>query len=161
MGNTVDYISSLREYFGHRPLIMVGATLLCLNERNELLMIRRAESGNWGVPGGGMEPGETTEQTARRELFEETGLEIHAMELFGVFSGPELYYRYPNGDEVYNVSVVYLARTATGEIKFCDGEHTEFGYFTLNNLPENISPPIKPILRQLVERYEIGHFIQE
>src|SRR6266516_240489 len=95
----MEYINSLRKHVGQKPLLMVGATILVLNEQNQLLMMKRLESGNWGVPGGTMELGETTEETAKRELFEETNLQVGEMKLFGVFSGPELYYRYPSGDE--------------------------------------------------------------
>jgi 8-oxo-dGTP pyrophosphatase MutT (NUDIX family) len=105
-----------------------------------------------------MEPGETTEETARRELLEETGLEVGAMGLFGVFSGRDLYYRYPNGDEVYNISVVYLTKFAGSEVKLSDGEHTAFGYFPLQELPENVSVPIRPILKTLVERFNVPTF---
>jgi ADP-ribose pyrophosphatase YjhB (NUDIX family) len=151
----MDYVGDLRKSIGHKPLLMVGATVLCLNKQNELLMIRRAESGNWGVPGGAMELGETIEETGRRELLEETNLEAGGMELFGVFSGPELYYRYANGDEVYNVSVVYLTKATHGEVELRDGEHIGFGYFPLHNLPERLSPPIRPILKELVERFSV------
>jgi ADP-ribose pyrophosphatase YjhB (NUDIX family) len=146
------HMDDLRKLVGHRPLIMVGATVLVLEEGNRLLMIRRSESGAWGVPGGAMEPGETAEETARRELLEETNLEAGELELFGVFSGPELYYRYPNGDQVYNVSIAYLAHEVHGTLKLNDGEHTEFGYFPLGFLPEDISTPIKPILKKLIDR---------
>jgi len=96
---------------------------------------------------------ETTEETARRELLEETNLQVSEMKLFGVFSGPELYYRYPSGDEVYNVSIVYLTHDTYGDLKLSDGEHFDFQYFLLSNLPKKISPPIKPILRKLAAAY--------
>ena len=147
----MDYINKLRAYVGNQPLIMVGSTVLVLNTQNQLLMMRRSDSGNWGVPGGAMELGETAEETAKRELFEETGLEVNELTLFDVFSGQELYYRYPSGEEVYNVSIVYLAHNVHGSIKFLDGEHYEFQYFDPAQLPENISPPIKPILKKLRE----------
>jgi len=94
-----------------------------------------------------MEPGESLEQTARRETREETGLEIGKMSLFGVFSGPELFYEYPNGDQVYNVSVVYLTNDAKGEIKLNPFEHTEIHFFEVENLPSPLSPPVKPIIQ--------------
>ena len=147
----MEYINSLRKYVGNSPLLMVGATVLVLDTQNKPLMMKRSDSGNWGVPGGAMELGETTEETARRELLEETGLRVGELILFDVFSGEELYYRYPSGEEVYNVSVVYLADNIQGDIHLADGEHFDFQYFDLENLPENISPPIKPILRKLVE----------
>lgn len=147
----MEYINRLRKHVGNQPLLMVGSTVLVIDAQNRLLMMKRSDSGNWGVPGGAMELGETTEETARRELHEETGLEVDELTLFGVFSGKELYYRYPSGEEVYNVSIVYLAHDIHGTIKFVDGEHYDFQYFDLTDLPENVSPPIKPILRKLSE----------
>jgi len=133
---------------------MVGSTVLVLDAQNRLLMMKRSDSGDWGVPGGAMELGETTEETARRELFEETGLEVNELTLFGVFSGKELYYCYPSGEEVYNVSVVFLTRNIQGTVSFVDGEHCEYKYFELEKLPGNVSPPVKPILRKLVETFQ-------
>jgi 8-oxo-dGTP pyrophosphatase MutT (NUDIX family) len=105
----MDYILQLRQYIGHRPILMVGAAVLVLDNENRLLMMRRSDIGCWGIPGGSMEPGEVAENAARRETREETNLEIGEMSLFDVFSGPELYYKYPNGDEVYNVPLyIYL-----------------------------------------------------
>ncbi len=147
----MDYINRLRKLVGHMPLVLAGTTILVLNECSELLMIRRSDCGDWGVPGGLMEPGETTEQTARRELFEETGLKADDLEFFGVFSGPEHYFRYPNGDEVYHVSVVYVTRQAHGQVRLLDGEHTDFGYFALPALPTETNSTIRPILKKLTE----------
>jgi ADP-ribose pyrophosphatase YjhB (NUDIX family) len=142
----MGYIQELRQKIGTMPVIMVGATVLILNAKRQLLMMRRTDNTCWGVPGGAMEPGETVEETARRETREETGLEIKSMQLFNVFSGPELYYCYPNGAEVYNVSVVYVTQDVSGPAVLDPAEHTEMGYFPLEALPEPISPPIRPIL---------------
>ena len=149
----MDYINGLRKYIGNQPLLMVGSTVLVLDAQNRLLMLKRSDTGNWGVPGGAMELGETTEETARRELLEETSLEADELTLFGVFSGSELYYRYPSGEEVYNVSIVYLVHDVHGVVKLFDGEHYDFQYFNLAQLPENISLPIRPILRKLMETH--------
>ena len=140
---------------GNIPIIMVGATVLVLNPEHQLLMIRRTDNDCWGVPGGAMEPGEHIEDTARRETREETGLEVGSLQLFDVFSGPELYYRYPNGAEVYNVSVVYITNDAHGELALDPAEHIELGYFALDQLPEPISPPIQPILDRFRESRNI------
>ncbi len=148
----MGYIRNLRQYVGHQPLLIVGATVLVLNHHGEVLMIRRSDTGDWGVPGGSMELGETIEQAARRELREETNLEAGALTLFDVFSGPELDYCYPNGDETSNVSVVYLTYDVRGRISLNDGEHTEYRYFPLSDLPPNIAPPIKLILKALSQR---------
>ena len=143
----MDYILQLRQYIGHRPILMVGAAILVLNEQNRLLMMKRSDNGCWGLPGGATEPGEVVEDAVKRETREEVNLEIGEMSLFGVFSGPELYYKYPNGDEVYNVTMIYVSRDWRGEIKLNE-EHTEWNWFAADDIPEDSSPPIRPILER-------------
>lgn len=143
----MDYIQQLRQYIGHRPILMLGAVTLVLDQEHRLLMMKRTDSGLWGIPGGAVEPGEVIEEAAKRETREETNLDILEMSLFGVFSGLELYYKYPNGDEVYNVSIVYLARGWRGEIKLND-EHSQWNWFYADDIPKDISPPIRTILEQ-------------
>ncbi len=145
----MDYLTSLRQYVGHAPLLMVGAATLIVDEQDRLLLMKRSDSGCWGPPGGAVEPGETVETAARREVREETGLELGEMVLFGVFSGPELFYRYPNGDEVHNVTIVYQARHPGGGIRLND-EHTEWRWFAAADIPEDLSPPIRPVIEKFV-----------
>ena len=149
-----DYILELRNYVGHRPLILVGAAVLIFNQKDELLLGLRPDNHCWGIPGGGMEPGELLEETARRESREETGLEVGALDLFGVFSGPTLFYEYPNGDQVYNVTVVYQTHDFQGHLLDCSAEVDEQRFFALDQLPENLSPPIRPVLEQLLATQE-------
>jgi len=149
----MGYIEELRALIGHHPIIMVGATVLITDNKGRLLLMRRCDNGCWGVPGGSMEPGENLEQTARRETHEETGLEIGEMSLFGVFSGAELFYEYPNGDQVYNVSIVYFTHDFSGEIKLDPLEHTELHFFEIKNLPSPLSPPLKPIIQAYRQQY--------
>jgi 8-oxo-dGTP pyrophosphatase MutT (NUDIX family) len=145
----MDYILQLRQLIGHRPILMVGAAILVVDAQNRLLLMKRSDSGCWGPPGGSTEPGERVEEAAKRETLEETRLKIGEMLLFGVFSGPEQYYKYPNGDEVYNVIIVYLSRDWHGKVEI-DEEHTEFCWFAMDEIPapETISPPIIPVIEQ-------------
>jgi 8-oxo-dGTP pyrophosphatase MutT (NUDIX family) len=143
----MDYILQLRQLIGHRPILMVGAAILVLDDGDRLLMMKRSDSDCWGLPGGAAEPGEVMEDAARRETLEEVNLEVREMSLFGVFSGPELYYKYPNGDEVYNVTMMYLSHDWHGEIRL-NHEHTEWRWFSADEIPENVSPPIKPIIEK-------------
>ncbi len=145
----MDYIRELRQYIGHRPILMVGAAILVVDSENRLLLMKRSDSGRWGPPGGATELGEYVEAAAKRETLEETGLEVGEMAMFGVFSGPELYYQYPNGDEVYNVTIVYISSDWRGEVQL-DHEHTEFHWFPADEIPpaQEISPPILPVIEQ-------------
>jgi len=149
----MSYIQDLRERVGNRPLIMVGAAVLIIDPQDRLLLLRRTDNGLWGLPGGAMEPGEHLEETARREAKEETGLVVGQLTLFGVFSGAELFYRYPNGAEVYNVTVVYLPGEVGGKLELNLDEHASYHFFDIPQLPEDVSPPIKPILDELASRY--------
>ncbi|WP_284943674.1 NUDIX hydrolase [Acidisoma cladoniae] len=72
-----------REYPA-RPLVGIG--IVVLKPPHEVLLIRRGQApmlGAWGLPGGGQELGETAEAAARRELLEETGLEVGELRLAG------------------------------------------------------------------------------
>ncbi|WP_461671143.1 NUDIX hydrolase, partial [Mycobacterium tuberculosis] len=109
----MGYISELRKLVGSRPIIMVGACVIAIQQESVLLE-RRADNGMWGLPGGSLEPGEAMEQVAKRELFEETGLRAKSLELLDIFSGPELYYKYPHGDEVFNVVAAYICKEFEG-----------------------------------------------
>jgi len=151
----MDYILQLRELIGHRPILMVGAAILIVDESNRLLMLKRSDSGCWGLPGGATEPGEVVEDAARRETREETDIEVDGMTLFGVFSGPELFYKYPNGDEVYNVTIVYFSRTWRGQVTLSE-EHTAWNWFTVREIPEDISPPLKLVIERFKLQFQPG-----
>ena len=149
----MDYIQALRQHIGHAPILLVGAAVFVLDDQDRLLMLMRTDNKMWGIPGGAVELGEKVEDAARRETREEVGVEIGKMSLFGVFSGEGLYYKYPNGDEVHNISIVYLTRDVLGEIEIEPEEHSEYRYFHLNALPDNISPPLLPAIESLVSQF--------
>jgi len=147
-----DYIRELRKLVGTRPIIMCGAGALVLDREDRLLLQLRLDNGHWGIPGGAVEPGEAVEETARREVLEETGLTLREMTLFGVYSGQDLHYTYPNGDEVYIISNVFFARDYEGAIAPNKAESTAISFFPLDGLPA-INPPDRPAIRDLIERH--------
>lgn len=136
-----EYILDLRKIVGHRPLLQVGASVIVENDRGEILLQRRADNHCWGYAGGSVELNEAVEDTAKRELYEETGLIARELTLFGVFSGEGMHYVYPNGDEVSNVDIVYLCRNYEGVLKKQDSEVEQLGFFPADRLPQPISPP--------------------
>ncbi|WP_444684507.1 NUDIX hydrolase [Alkalicoccus luteus] len=142
-----NYVQELRQFVGSKPLIVTGATVIVLNDNHELLFQHRSDTKEWGFPGGAMEPGESLEQTAARELLEETGLTAGSLEQIGVLSGAELYFTYPNGDEVYNVISLYLAQGVQGEETPDQLESIELAYFSLQRLPSIIDKRAEMIIR--------------
>jgi len=150
-----EYISSLRKMVGHLPILQCGASVILVNDKGELLLQRRRDNGCWGFHGGSVELNEVLEDAAKRELYEETGLTAQKLELFGVFSGPEMYYKYPNGDEVSNVDIVYICREYSGELKPGAAELSELHFYRLDEIPGDISPPQKKVLEKYLDIYAI------
>ncbi|MDQ0350251.1 ADP-ribose pyrophosphatase YjhB (NUDIX family) [Alkalibacillus filiformis] len=135
----MGYIKELRELVGHRPLIFVGAVILLENNEGKLLLQQRKfPHGAWGLPGGLMELGESTEDVARRELKEETNLEVGKLNLINVYSGPDQYIKAENGDEFYVVTISYYANDFTGEIKADLEESIQFSFFSPEQLPDHM-----------------------
>jgi 8-oxo-dGTP pyrophosphatase MutT (NUDIX family) len=134
----MSYVMELRKLVGPRPLLLPGSVVLIVNENNELLLQHRRD-GSWGVPGGLMEIGESLEDTARREVKEETGLEIGSMELLDVLSGPEYYLKLPNGDEIYSVTSVYFTSQVIGNVIVDETESIDLKFFPMHKLPMEIN----------------------
>lgn len=144
-----DYIKDMRKYIGHERLQIVGASVFVYKD-GKLLLQKRKDNGNWAAHGGCVELGETVEDAAKRELFEETGLTANNLKLFGVFSGKDLFYTYPNGDKVAIISIDFICDDFSGDLVRQTSETTDLQWFDLDNLPD-VSPPTKPALRKCFE----------
>ncbi|WP_252502548.1 NUDIX hydrolase [Sporosarcina sp. Marseille-Q4943] len=144
----MGYIEELREIVGNRPLLLTGAGVGVFNEKGEILLQRKID-GRWGIPGGFMELGESAEETGRREVLEETGIQVGKMELITVVSGAQTHTVLNNGHEYYSVTIVYATDDIRGgELKADGVETSEVGFFNLLQLPENLSPFIKSMIHQ-------------
>ncbi len=148
----MGYIQELRLLVGSRPIIMVGAAVLLLDE-NRVLLQRRKDNRLWGVPGGSLEPGESLEEAAIRETFEETGLVIEKMALFGVYSGKDQFYVYPNGDQIYDVCVTYTCRDFHGDLRADNNEVLELAFYPPDKLPADLNPLDRIILLDYQKEY--------
>lgn len=100
-----EYMMNLRKTLGSRPLIMATASVMVVDNLGRILLQHRRDNHYWGLPGGAMELRESFEETARREVFEETGLVVRDLQFLCLNSGSETFYRYPNGHEVYMAGV--------------------------------------------------------
>lgn len=139
----MDYISSLRDKVGHAPVILVGALVLIFNKDKQLLLQLRSDNESWGLPGGTMELGESFEEAATREVYEETNLEIQNLKFITNFSGKDYHMVYPNGDEAYTVTALFESEEYEGELSADIKETQNLKFFDLDKLPQNISPPVK------------------
>jgi 8-oxo-dGTP diphosphatase len=113
----------------HRvPTLTVDGILI---QDNSILLIQRKNppfQGNWALPGGFVEYGETTERAVVREFLEETGLTVRILQLIGVYSDPN---RDPRG---HTVTVAYLVERVDGILTAGDDACTA-KFFKKEGLP--------------------------
>jgi 8-oxo-dGTP diphosphatase len=121
-----------REY-PDRPLVGVGAIIV---ESGRVLLIKRGHAplkGEWSIPGGLLEVGETLRQAAEREALEETGLTVRTTDLVGVFDRviPDEQQR-----TIYHyVLIDFLCEKVSGDLG-ASGDAEEAGWFTLKEIAE-------------------------
>jgi 8-oxo-dGTP pyrophosphatase MutT (NUDIX family) len=146
-----NYVRTMRSMIGTKPLLICGASVIVIRE-GHILLQKRKDNGCWGYHGGCLELGERLEEAAVRELFEETGLKARAMSLYGIFSGPELRYVYPHGDEIFVVDTVYICDDFEGNLNADAEEVSELRWFPFKDVPENLSPPVSKIIREFIRQ---------
>lgn len=151
------YTAMLRPLVGKRCIFVPGVRALILNAAGELLLQRRADTGLWGLPGGAVELGETALAALKREVREETGLEVIEAEPMALYSGPQQRFAYPNGDEVQCFAVAFIVRRYTGQPRPDGAEGTELRFWPREAPPKGLVPVHAATLQDLV-RYR-GQFL--
>jgi len=153
----MDYIKEIRSLVGHRPLLLCGSGAYIVKDGSVLLQ-RRKDNGLLSNHGGLMEPGESTEETMRREVLEETGLTVTKAALLCVTSGQEVHHIYENGDECYFVDTVYLVTDFEGEMHPQESEVSELIWYPIDALPpeSDLNPADRPSFRALKAHLRVG-----
>ena len=139
---------------GQEKVIMVVAGCFVFDKENRLLMQCRSDVGSWGLPGGIMELGETVQDTARREVFEETGLRLGNLELFGIYSRPDYDKTFPNGDQVSMVQFIFTCNDFVGELVSQNEESLKNKFFPLGGLPNDLFSDHKQFLNDFFSQKE-------
>ena len=121
---------------GVRP--SVSAVLF--DRRRRLLLQQRSDGGQWGLPGGSVEIGESVSEAVVREVREETGLTVAPRRLVGIYSEPRLQVvRYPNGNVWHYVNVCFECIVRGGTLTTCD-ETLALEWFAADALPRTLLP---------------------
>jgi 8-oxo-dGTP pyrophosphatase MutT (NUDIX family) len=136
-----SYLGKLRKLVGRRLILVPGARIVVHDRLGRVLLELRKDFRRWGLPGGHQELGDSSAETAIREVFEETGLKITRPEVFGIASDPRHEtIRFPNGDRTQSVSVLFHAGKPRGRARPDPNETLELGWFDLDALPKSLMP---------------------
>ena len=131
---TPKFIRELREKIGHDLLWLTGITGVVLNDADEVLLVRRADTGRWALVAGILEPGEQPATGLVREIQEETAVEAEIVRLVSMESLPPA--SYPNGDRVQFLDLCFRCRPLRGEPRVNDDESLDVRWWPLNDLPD-------------------------
>jgi 8-oxo-dGTP pyrophosphatase MutT (NUDIX family) len=146
------YLAMLREAVGNKLVIVPGAAGIVRDSEGRVLVLQRADDGQWDLPAGATDPGETPAETVEREVREESGLEVRARRVAGVFGGRAFRHTYPDGEEVEGLITVFDCERIGGELRFHDGEATAARFFAPAEMPRLIFPYPAALFETQAER---------
>lgn len=149
-----NYIAEMRKVVGHAPLWTIGCGVIIENDKGEILLQKRRDNGLWAIIGGSMEIGEQFIETVKREAFEEAGIEIKELTLFGIYSGEDRIITYPNGDICCGTGIIFKTTAYSGEIQNNTEEALEHRFFDKTNLPDNINKYDKQIIIDWTKNFQ-------
>ena len=136
MGFADSYLGKLRKKIGHDKIIVAGARAIIRNKKGEVLLIRRTDTGRWGMPAGSLELGDSVIDALKREVLEETGLKVISCRPMAIYSDPKYSVTYPNGDQVQIFAMVFIVDEWEGELISETDETSDIGFFPLDALPD-------------------------
>jgi ADP-ribose pyrophosphatase YjhB (NUDIX family) len=114
--------------------LVVGSSAVVADDQGRILLQRRSDSGNWALPGGGMDIGETFAESAVREVREETGFDVRIDRIVGIYSDPGHVFAYDDG-EIRQEFSICLACTIVGGSLQVSRESTAVDFFPVAELP--------------------------
>lgn len=154
-----NYLMDLRKIVGNRMILTPGARCVLLNDKDQVLLERRADFDIWGMPGGGAEIGESILETAIRELEEEIGLTVDNLKMYGYATNPEFEtITFGNGDRCQYYSSLFWANIGDSPVRVASDESTAIQWFDWDNLPEDILPNMRESLKAFQEFRRTGEF---
>ena len=128
--------SEYERALGVRPSV----SAVIFDRRGRLLLQQRSDGGQWGLPGGSVEIGESLREAVAREVREETGLTVAVRRLVGVYSEPQRQVvRYPDGNVWHYVNICFECAVRGGELTTCE-ETLALEFFPIRRLPATLLP---------------------
>ena len=123
------------ERIGKGGKIRLGCSAALFDDQGRVLLTKRTDNGQWCLPGGAVDSGESVAEACEREVWEETGLRVSVKRLVGVYSHPDQLTVYPDGNKTHIVALHFEVEIIDGELGLSN-ETTDFGYFTLEEIEQ-------------------------
>lgn len=144
-----------------KPITPLAACdVFVLNEKNEVLLIKRSDNGYWALPGGCQDLGETPKMCAERECKEESGYIVRATALLGTFSSQRYkFVNYPWKDNEF-CHLLFRAELVGGHAE-TSSETTEVAWFAEDQIPslsDGHDVRIQFGFRAAREKHYVPHF---
>lgn len=131
--------------------IIPAASAVVTNQEGDILLQRRSDNDLWALPGGAMEVGETIGETARREVKEETGLDVELEYLVGIYTNPKHVVAFSDGEVRQQFSLCFACKLLGGEIQVSE-ESSEVGFFSPKEIEHlNMHPSIRLRIQHYLE----------
>lgn len=129
-------------------MIILNFVAGCIfNNKGEILLQRRQDKNKWGFPGGAIELGESAEIAIKREVKEETGLDVEVLNLIGIYT--DYYDEYPNGDKAQCITILLKLLPTSEDLSCSDTETLELKYFPINHVPTLVNKQHEDFLNDL------------
>ena len=151
MGQRIDYLDDPNAPKANS--IVPSVNVVVTDDAGRLLLIRRSDNGNWALPGGAIDVGESLAQAAVRETEEETGIRCEITGLVGIYTNPNHVLHYTSNDEVRQEFSIVLTATRTGGSCATSSESTSVEWVDAERLT---SYRMHPSMRARVDRYLAG-----
>ena len=164
VANTVgwdeSYLGKLRARVGDGDvLLFVGARAVLRDDAGRVLLIQRSDNGQWALPAGAMEIGESIGAAAAREVHEETGLTATGLTPFALYTGAAHTVTNQWG-HTYQLHVTAFRVDAwEGELVTRTEETTDARFFPADALPEPLSGSVTQSLADLAEFEKTGRLL--
>lgn len=115
--------------------LVVGSSAVVVDGEGRILLQRRSDSGNWALPGGAMDIGETFAQSVVREVKEETGFDVRIERIVGIYSDPGHVFAYDDGEIRQEFNICLACAIVEGELSV-SSESTDVRFFSLDEVSQ-------------------------
>ena len=129
-----EFIVEIRKKIGHDLLWLPGVTVLVVDDEERVLLVKRADTLEWTLVTGCLDPGEQPAVGIVREILEETGVAARAERVLAVDVTGQ--FAHPNGDETVFLDVGFVCRPTGGDARVNDDESVDVAWFPIAELPE-------------------------